>query len=249
MTDTASGRERDKVLLGDLAREQLAKAPDCQGFWYSLKMSLGLGDIEVLQAQVNEQTEIRDMVAKGFTAFCGFNDFAFFVNMDNSQGFCAIKGKPTYLAPRAGNEASFEVQVLTQAYLAATDDDWRVDDEEKQALLALRILFQVDDETIYQVKGRVLGEFAYRVAEDLVVEQKEQELLKAIQNELNISEANRVMISTLQLTIKANELIAKDKLSQEEIEQWKRLAETLTIDPNIYKQQLARLEQHLARSS
>ena len=245
MCETASGRKRDKVLLGDLAREQLAKAPECEGFWYSLKMSLGLGDIEVVQAQFDEQTEVKDMVANGFTAFCGFNDFAFFINMDSCQGFCTEKGKPTFIKPRAGDSAGFEVQVLTRAYLAATDDDWRVDEDEKKALLALRILFQVDDETIYEVKGRVLGEFAYRVAQDLVVEQREQELLKAIQNELNISEANRVMISSVQLTVRANELLSQDELSADEVEQWKRLAETMTMEPNVYKQQIARLEKRL----
>ena len=245
MCETASGRKRDKVLLGDLAREQLAKAPNCEGFWYSLKMSLGLGDIEVVQAQFDEETEVKDMVAKGYAAFCGFNDFAFFINMDSCQGFCTEKGKPIFIKARASDEAGFEVQVLTRAYLAATDDDWRVDEDEKKALLALRILFQVDDETIYEVKGRVLGEFAYRVAKDLVVEQREQELLKAIQNELNISEANRVMISSVQLTVRANELLSQDELSADEVEQWKRLAETMTMDPNVYKQQLARLEKRL----
>ena len=247
MSETASGRKRDKVILGDLAREQLEKAPDCEGFWYSLKMSLGLGDIEVVEAQFDEQTEIKDMVAQGFTAFCGFNDFVFYVNIESSKGFFTIKGKPTHAEERTNSGVGYEVQVLTRAYLAATDDDWRVDEEEKKALLALRILFQVDDETIYEVKRRVLGEFAHRVAEDLVVEQREQELLKAIQNELNISEADRVMVASLQLTVRANELIAKEDLTAEEVEQWKRLAETLTIDPQIFKQQQTRLEQRLGR--
>jgi len=247
MTTTASGRGPVKVVLGDLAREQLAKAPECEGFWHSLKLSLGLGTVEVLQAEIGPDKAVKDFVADGFTAFCGFNDFMFFLRTTtwSTEGFFTVKGAPVRVDITKEGAPSYEITVLTQAYLAATEDDWKVDDEEAKALLALRILFQVSDEAIYDVKRRVLGKFAARVSEDLVVEQNEMELLQTIQNELNITEEDKCLVASAQVALKASELLRRGDVTAEEIEQWKALAGKLGADVNVVQEQQRALERTL----
>jgi len=180
------------------------------GFWAEIqnffsKQEKGI----IVEAAPFEGLSEEVMAPSGFFPFCRIREVKTFVKTKDNRRVIAIfeNGKPWDIS-EWGTGSDFKIRVIAEFYFMVTKDDFKIDSNEANVLLALFNCLDPSAQEIQTAKEMVYWTLVENVMEDGIVTDEEQEIMQKIRIAFDLSEKEQKELHVKAIEKKFDELLS-----------------------------------------